>query len=131
MNPFSRRRLLQGMAAGGVLATGAGLRWAAEPALPAAQPAHAAPGRLREYWIQADSFLHNLMPTGLDGMMGMRYRAEQTSYWALGYRAFTPGWGRPLPGGDDLGPNTGIPLSPAIAARRACSATRSGRPVST
>jgi FtsP/CotA-like multicopper oxidase with cupredoxin domain len=66
-------------------------------------------GALREYWIQADAFLHNLVPMGLDGMMGTRYAPHQTSYWALGYRAYTPGWGQPLAGNDALGPNTGIP----------------------
>ncbi len=66
-------------------------------------------GKLREYWIQADSFYHNLMPTGVEGMMGMHYKADQTSYWAIGYRAYTPGWKAPLPGNDDIGTNTGIP----------------------
>jgi FtsP/CotA-like multicopper oxidase with cupredoxin domain len=66
-------------------------------------------GQLREYWIQADAFYHNLVPTGLDGMSGTRYNANQTSYWALGYRAYTPGWGTPLPGDENIGANTGIP----------------------
>src|SRR5579875_2785078 len=50
-------------------------------------------GQVREYWIQVDAFFHNLVPTGVDGMMGMQYQADQTSYWALGYRAYTPNWG--------------------------------------
>jgi FtsP/CotA-like multicopper oxidase with cupredoxin domain len=66
-------------------------------------------GQLREYWIQADAFYHNLVPTGLDGMSGTRYNANQTSYWALGYRAYTPGWGTPLSGNESIGANTGIP----------------------
>jgi FtsP/CotA-like multicopper oxidase with cupredoxin domain len=28
---------------------------------------------------------------------------------AVGYRAYAPGFGRPLPGNDDLGPNKGVP----------------------
>lgn len=66
-------------------------------------------GKLREYWFQADSFFHNIMPSGVDGMTGNTFTASQTSYWAVGYRAFTPGWGAPLPGNDDIGPNMGIP----------------------
>ncbi|HEU5383276.1 MAG TPA: multicopper oxidase domain-containing protein [Ktedonobacteraceae bacterium] len=66
-------------------------------------------GKLREYWVQADSFVHNIMPTGLDGMTGDRFTPSQTSFWAIGYRAFTPNWGKVLPGDDDIGPNTGIP----------------------
>ena len=66
-------------------------------------------GTLREYWIQADSFLHNLVPTGLDGMSGMKYPANQTSYQALGYRAYTANWQQVLPGDDNIGGNTGIP----------------------
>jgi FtsP/CotA-like multicopper oxidase with cupredoxin domain len=66
-------------------------------------------GVLWEYWIQADAFLHNLVPTGRDGMMGRSFAPQQSSYWALGYRAYTPGWGQPLAGNDTLGPNTGIP----------------------
>jgi len=66
-------------------------------------------GQVREYWIQVDAFFHNLVPTGVDGMMGMQYQADQTSYWALGYRAYTPNWGSPLSSNDDIGANTGIP----------------------
>lgn len=66
-------------------------------------------GSLREYWFQADSFYHNIMPSGIDGMTGNTVMSSQTSFWAIGYRAFTPGWDAPLPGNNDLGPNTGIP----------------------
>ncbi|HTI13068.1 MAG TPA: multicopper oxidase domain-containing protein [Dictyobacter sp.] len=66
-------------------------------------------GTLREYWIQADAFLHNLMPTGVDDMTNTKYPANQSSYWALGYRAYTENWGKLLPGDDNIGPNTGIP----------------------
>lgn len=66
-------------------------------------------GKLREYWIQADSFFHNLMPTGMDAMTNTSYMAHQSSYWALGYRAYTSNWETLLHGDDNIGPNTGIP----------------------
>ncbi len=69
----------------------------------------ASPGKLREYWIQADAFYHNLVPTGYDGLMGMSFSVAQTSFWALGYRAYTPGWGKLLASNADIGANTGIP----------------------
>ncbi|MFL6112262.1 MAG: multicopper oxidase domain-containing protein [Catenulispora sp.] len=66
-------------------------------------------GRIREYWIQADSFERNLVPNGRDGMMGMTFTPDQTTLQAIGYRAYTEHWGTPLPGNDDIGPNAGIP----------------------
>ncbi len=66
-------------------------------------------GQIREYWVQAEAFHHNLVPSGKDGMMGMVFKPEQSSYWAVGYRAYTANWGKLLPGSDDIGPNTGIP----------------------
>jgi len=41
--------------------------------------------------------------------MGMEFKPHQSSFWAIGYRAYTPDWGRPLPGNSDIGTNTGIP----------------------
>lgn len=104
---------------GVLLATAGGAAGAV--ALPAlAGSAHAATpdswGRVREYWLSVESFWHNPVPNGRDAVMGMTYKPEQTSYWALGYRAYTPGWGRPLPGDDSIGPNTGIP-GPTIRAQ--------------
>ncbi|MFD0632683.1 multicopper oxidase domain-containing protein [Catenulispora yoronensis] len=64
---------------------------------------------MREYWIQADAFERNLVPNGRDGMMGSTFTADQTTFHAVGYRAYTEHWGRPLPAGDDIGPNAGIP----------------------
>ncbi|WP_329561513.1 multicopper oxidase domain-containing protein [Kitasatospora sp. NBC_01266] len=69
-------------------------------------------GRVREYWIQAESFQHNAVPNGYDAMMGRRMTAAQTTFWAIGFRAYTAGWGKPLDA--DLGPhgvgaNAGIP----------------------
>jgi FtsP/CotA-like multicopper oxidase with cupredoxin domain len=66
-------------------------------------------GQIREYWIQADSFEHNLVPSGKDGMMNMAFQANQSSYWAVGYKAYSANWGQPLQGNNDIGTNTGIP----------------------
>ncbi|WP_035850540.1 multicopper oxidase domain-containing protein [Kitasatospora azatica] len=69
-------------------------------------------GRIREYWIQADSFEHNAVPNGYDGMMGTHYTPEQTTFWAIGFRAYTPNWGTPLPADTSpqgIGTNSGIP----------------------
>lgn len=129
---FSRRLLFsRTTAATGVLAVAAGgitalaattsrqtsLLTTTNPSL--SQVANAqttANGNLQEYWIQADSFSHNLVPTGIDAMSGMRYPANQSSYWAIGYRAYTPNWGKPLPGNDEIGQNTGIP-GPVLRAK--------------
>ncbi len=69
-------------------------------------------GRVREFWIQAESFEHNAVPNGYDGMMGTHYTPQQTTFWAIGYRAYTPGWGSLLKadlGPDGIGANSGIP----------------------
>jgi len=69
-------------------------------------------GRTREYWIQADSFAHNVAPNGRDAMTGMTYTADQTTYQAIGFRAYSPDWRRPLDpddGPDGVGPNSGLP----------------------
>src|SRR5579885_703931 len=118
---FTRRSVLKGVAGSAASLTALG-SLVLPGGVAAAAPASLAPaasdpavvefprgGKLREYWFQADSFFHNVMPTGVDGMTGNTFTPDQTSYWAIGYRAFTPGWGKPLPGNDDIGPNTGIP----------------------
>lgn len=114
-SPVTRRGLLSaavGTAVAGGIAVGvtltepsaqAGIAQATTP-----QPA-AKPSKIREYWIQADSFHHNAVPNGHDGMTGTDFSADQTTFWAIGYRACTPHWGAILPGDDDIGPNTGIP----------------------
>jgi FtsP/CotA-like multicopper oxidase with cupredoxin domain len=69
-------------------------------------------GHVREYWIQADSFEHNAVPSGRDPMTGKHFSAAQTTFWALGFRAYTPGWGKPLaadPTPTGIGANSGIP----------------------
>lgn len=133
-NGLTRRSVLRGVAGGaasltalGSLVLPSGVAAAASissvPATSAPHTAASSPavvefprgGKLREYWFQADSFFHNIMPSGVDGMTGNTFLPNQTSFWAVGYRAFTPGWGKPLPGDDDIGPNTGIP-GPVIRA---------------
>jgi manganese oxidase len=111
----NRRDLLKAGAGSGLLGAAALTRTTAAAAQD--QPVTSrAGGEIREYWVQADSFLHNLVPTGHDEMMGMTFQPSQTTYWAVGYRAYTPGWGAPLPGDDDIGPNLGIP-GPTIRAQ--------------
>jgi FtsP/CotA-like multicopper oxidase with cupredoxin domain len=124
--PVSRRGLLGaavGTAAVGGVAVGVALTGPGPGSADATRPAGrvAGPvqadvlaaaahhGAIREYWIQADSFQRNTVPNGHDGMMGTDYSADQTTYYAVGYRAYTPHWGKVLDGDDDIGPNAGIP----------------------
>jgi FtsP/CotA-like multicopper oxidase with cupredoxin domain len=74
------------------------------------------PGTLREYWLSVESFDHNTVPNGADLMTGTTFTAAQTSYTALGYRAWSPNWGALLPGDDQIGPNTGLP-APTLRAQ--------------
>jgi FtsP/CotA-like multicopper oxidase with cupredoxin domain len=111
----SRRQILGlGMGAAATLGVGVtsavaidhrGAEGRPDPFAPAAAPT----GAVREYWVQVDSFAHNLVPGGTDQMMGMTFKPSDSSFWAVGYRAYTPGWGSPLPADDDIGPNTGMP----------------------
>lgn len=117
----SRRALLAGavmVGAGGVgVAVGRGLSPGSTPSpFTVGAPADTAKGRTREYWVQVDSFRHNLVPTGTDAMMGQTFKPSDSSFWALGYRAYAPGWAHVLRGNDDIGANTGIP-GPIIRAR--------------
>ncbi len=106
----SRRGVLLATASGaGVLSGLSAVPTAASAAAPATP-------QLREYWLQADSSWHNTVPNGRDAMMGATFTPDQTSYWSVGYRAYTRNWGAPLPGDDQIGPNTGIP-GPTIRAR--------------
>ena len=61
------------------------------------------PGALREYWLSVESFEHNAVPNGADLMTGMTFTPAQTSYTALGFRAWTPNWGALLPADDQIG----------------------------
>jgi FtsP/CotA-like multicopper oxidase with cupredoxin domain len=107
-----RTALVAAIGGGGALAAGAaGL--AAMPSS-AAVATHSAP-RLREYWLQADSFWHNAVPNGTDHMMDIDYPAKAVSFWAIGFRAYAPQWKKLLHGDDQIGANTGIP-GPTIRA---------------
>ncbi|HEX4490711.1 MAG TPA: multicopper oxidase domain-containing protein [Acidimicrobiia bacterium] len=115
MGEIDRRKFLRGAAVSGLLGTVGGsalvegLTDSRASAADAPAPFTAAPGKTREVWIQADSFRRNLVPNGVDGMMGTTYTKDQTSYWALGFRAYSPNFGAPLPASDDIGANDGIP----------------------
>ncbi|MFC4036477.1 multicopper oxidase domain-containing protein [Streptomyces polygonati] len=114
-----RRTLLRALTGGGALAalTLPGAPQAAASGRggaldPFAADSFRSSGKTREYWVQADSFAHNAAPSGSDGMTGMRFTDAQTTFQAVGFRAYTRDWGRPLdadagPGG--IGPNSGIP----------------------
>jgi manganese oxidase len=114
---ITRRSLLGGAAAAGgalagmsAIAGEAVLSPASADASPGAVSAAKRTGRHREYWLSVEAFRHNLVPTGFDQMMGQPVIGS--SYWALGFRAYTPHSGKPLrsdysPSG--IGPNSGIP----------------------
>lgn len=124
-----RRSLLRALTGGGAAALALSAGPPASAASRAAAPAAAQPagstafdpfapddftpnGRVREFWIQADSFSHNAVPNGRDGMTGMTFTADETTYQAIGFRAYTENWGEPLPadlGPRGIGPNSGIP----------------------
>jgi len=117
-----RRSLLRALTGGGALAALAmapagparadGAAAAGAGTDPFATDAFRPTGRVREFWLQADSFHHDAVPNGRDAMTGTTYTADRTSYPAIGYRAYTPQWGKPLPGDlgpQGIGPNTGIP----------------------
>jgi FtsP/CotA-like multicopper oxidase with cupredoxin domain len=107
---LTRRSLLGGATAGGALGGLAALTPAAAgSATIAAADARARAGH-REYWLSVESFEHNLVPSGIDQMTGAPVTGS--TYQALGFRAYTPGFAHPLapderPGG--IGPNSGIP----------------------
>ncbi|WP_199881187.1 multicopper oxidase domain-containing protein [Streptomyces sp. CB03911] len=119
-----RRSMIRGLVGGGTVAALAGpaallpptVARADAPAAPGGDP-FALPkfepsGRVKEFWIQAESFEHNAVPNGTDAMMGRPFTAEQTTFWALGYRAYTPDWESPLDqdlGPNGIGANSGIP----------------------
>jgi FtsP/CotA-like multicopper oxidase with cupredoxin domain len=115
-----RRTLLRALTGGGALAAltlpgAAPDAFAGTPAAdtdPFAQDRFQPSGRTREYWVQADSFAHNVAPNGRDGMTGAHFTADQTTYQAIGFRAYTRDWGRPLDadtGPRGVGANSGIP----------------------
>ncbi|MBS1870582.1 MAG: multicopper oxidase domain-containing protein [Actinobacteria bacterium] len=66
----------------------------------AAAPAVAA---TRSYWIAAVPISWNVVPSGHDAIMHMRYPRSQTVLRTVVYRRFTPGWKRALPDRDQVG----------------------------
>jgi FtsP/CotA-like multicopper oxidase with cupredoxin domain len=104
---LTRRTVLKGAVAGGVAAVVGDVGRPTE--VEGADLSTPHKGATREYWVQADSFETNLVPSGHDEIGGYVWSPEDTKYWAVGYRAYTPNWGRPLPGGPDIGENSGIP----------------------
>jgi FtsP/CotA-like multicopper oxidase with cupredoxin domain len=111
---LTRRSMLKGAIATGMAAAVFDIARTAE-AKTAGGPA-AAGGTTREYWIQADSFQRNLIPTSKDEIEGRFWDAEDTTYWAVGYRAYAANWASPLPADAQIGDNSGIP-GPVIRGR--------------
>ena len=121
----SRRTLLRTLTGGGALATLTASALSGTSAAALARPtadtsdshrfaadAFRPSGRVREYWIQAESFEHNAVPNGRDGMTGRPFTPDQTTFWAVGFRAYTAGWSCPLKadlGPQGIGSNSGIP----------------------
>ncbi|HEY2215621.1 MAG TPA: multicopper oxidase domain-containing protein [Acidimicrobiales bacterium] len=109
----SRRTLLgSGLATAGTTLALSNVASAASPTTTtttAPIPPTPTTGQTKEYWIVAESFRHNLVPTGKDLMMGMTFKPKDSSYTAIGFRAYTPGWKAPIASNLDIGPNTGIP----------------------
>jgi hypothetical protein len=95
MRKTTRRGLLAGAAFGGAAAT---LGVNVDRGSAGQGDAAPASGRVREYWIAAEPFRHCLAPTGRDGMTGEPIDRAKATLTALRYRAYTPGWRKPLPG---------------------------------
>jgi FtsP/CotA-like multicopper oxidase with cupredoxin domain len=121
-NTKARRQVIRTLLGGGAAAALAGSTSVAHaeevpvrraiPTARAADDAFQPSGKVREYWIQAESFEHNAVPNGYDGMMGRHFTSAETSFWAVGFRAYTSDWSRPLDadlGVAGIGPNQGIP----------------------
>lgn len=111
---LTRRTMLKGVVAGGLAAAVYDLARPVEAT--GITPAAHRNGSTREYWIQADSFERNLVPTLRDDAEGRIWNSEDTTYWAVGYRAYTANWNAPLPPSTDIGENSGIP-GPVIRGR--------------
>jgi len=90
---LSRRRLLRGAIACGTSAALSGLT---STSTFGARKSHVA-GSTREYWLQAESFLRSVAPSNHDDLLGRIFVPEDSTYWAIGYRAYSPNWREPLP----------------------------------
>jgi FtsP/CotA-like multicopper oxidase with cupredoxin domain len=114
MGEIDRRKFLRGAAATGILGTVGGSALVGSLSEPRAgasgqTDALASAGGHKEFWLQAESVRRNLVPNGLDGMSGTTYTKDQTTYWGIGYRAYTPNFAAPLPPDAQIGDNSGIP----------------------
>lgn len=63
----------------------------------ASSPASAA---TRHYWVAAVPVRWNVVPSGVDAIMHMRFPRADTVFDTVVYRRFTPGWKRQLPDRD-------------------------------
>jgi FtsP/CotA-like multicopper oxidase with cupredoxin domain len=111
MAEIDRRNFLRGAAATGILGTvgGSALIGGLAASRDQANALQPTAGGHKEFWIQAESFRRNLVPNGVDGMSGNSFAKQDTTYWALGYRAYTANFAAPLPPNAAIGDNSGIP----------------------
>jgi FtsP/CotA-like multicopper oxidase with cupredoxin domain len=72
--------------------------------------------RTRHYWIKAVNVKWDISPNGQDVIEGRQVAPEQRTLDAVVYRAYTPGWRKPLPNRAASGDNDGMP-GPLIEAR--------------
>jgi FtsP/CotA-like multicopper oxidase with cupredoxin domain len=71
---------------------------------------------VRHYWIAAVNTPWDVAPNGRDVIMGTLIQPPRRRLTAVVYRAYTRGWGRPLPNTAASADNDGIP-GPLITAR--------------
>ncbi len=103
-----RRMVLAGagltaLAGGGALASGD-----PAPVLPGSRGDRIVAGRVREYWLQAEPYEADAVPSGRDGFRDVAITGSGR-YVGLRYRAFRPNWSAPLPASLDIGANAGVP----------------------
>src|SRR5215213_9225685 len=53
-------------------------------------------GQTREYWIAAEPVTWNIVPTHRDQMTTQKVKFGKTKFAAYGYRAYSPGFAKPL-----------------------------------
>ena len=94
----TRAELLRGGVSGGLGAL------AAAPAVQSRTPR----GRRLEYWVAAVPTTWNITPNGRDAIEERQFTPDQTVFRTVVYRAFTPGWRRPLQRGNRIRENEGI-----------------------
>ncbi|WP_217913503.1 multicopper oxidase domain-containing protein [Miltoncostaea marina] len=72
--------------------------------------------RIRHYWIKAVNVKWDVAPNGQDVLTARRVDPVERQLDAVVYRAYTPGWKKPLPNRAVAGDNDGVP-GPVIEAR--------------